>query len=135
METKNDIFTKKRTDQMEANKVEQLILDNLQWKIDGINSLQYAIEENQAINSRVRKITVQLNPVQHGLVGGMVVRTAKESELLPDDPPEDAHDSVVTDKPVQIETEKEEETDELEVLENPPDAILEKNELEKSVTL
>lgn len=120
---------------MEANKVEQLILDNLQWKIDGINSLQYAIEENQAINSRVRKITVQLNPVQHGLVGGMVVRTAKESELLPDDPPEDAHDSVVTDKPVQIETEKEEETDELEVLENPPDAILEKNELEKSVTL
>ena len=126
METRNDIFTEKREDQKEANKVEQLILDNLQWKIDGINSLQYAIEENQAINSRVRKITVQLNPVQHVLVGGSVLRVAEESELLPSDPPEDAHDSVEVDKPVQKEPEQ--ETDELEVLENPPDAILETDE-------
>jgi hypothetical protein len=92
METKNDIFTHKRKDQMEANKVEQLILDNVQWKIDGVNSLQYAIEENKAINSRVRKITVQLNPVKHALLGEMVIRTPKDASILDTEEP---HDGVV----------------------------------------
>ena len=138
METKNDIFPKKRTDQMEANKVEQLILDNLQWKIDGINSLQYAIEENRAINSRVRKITVQLNPVQHGLVGGAVLRVAEETELLPSDPVEDAHDAVVSDKPPETvttdaETVPDEQDDTFEAVDE--DDTLEPSEVEKIVKL
>ena len=138
METKNDIFPKKRTDQMEANKVEQLILDNLQWKIDGINSLQYAIEDNQAINSRVRKITVQLNPVQHGLVGGAVLRVAEETELLPSDPVEDAHDAVVSDKPPETvttdaETVPDEQDDTFEAVDE--DDTLEPSEVEKIVKL
>jgi hypothetical protein len=128
METKNDIFTKKRTDQMEANKVEQLILDNVQWKIDGVNSLQYVIEGNQSINSRVRKITVQLNPVQHAMVGGMVLRTADESELLPDAPPEDAHDIIeYVDRPEPT------ETNELEELENTD--TLEDTSVEKTMNI
>jgi hypothetical protein len=67
METTNDIFTEKKKDdvRVEANKIEQIILDAIQWKIDGVNSLQYAIEDNTVINDRVRKIRVQLNPSQH----------------------------------------------------------------------
>jgi hypothetical protein len=64
METRNDIFQNK-DGRVESNKIEQLILDGIQWKIDGVNSLQYTIEDNVVINERVRKLTVQLNPSQH----------------------------------------------------------------------
>jgi len=64
METRNDIFLNK-DDRVESNKVEQLILDTIQWKIDGVNSLQYTIEDNVVMNERVRKLKVQLNPAQH----------------------------------------------------------------------
>ncbi len=114
METKNDIFKNKTSDRIELNKLEQLILDDIQWKIDGVNSLQYAIEGNVALNSRVRKITVQLNPSQHGLTGGMVIRTAEASDLLPDAEPEDAHETIIE----HLDELPPKETDDLEVVEN-----------------
>ena len=64
METRNDIIQNK-DERVEANKLEQLILDEIQWKIDGVNSLQYTIQDNVVMNERVRKLTVQLNPAQH----------------------------------------------------------------------
>jgi hypothetical protein len=114
METKNDIFKNKTDDRVEMNKLEQLILDDIQWKIDGVNSLQYTIEENVSLNPRARKITVQLNPTHHGLTGGMIIRTAEESDLLPDAEPEDAHETIIE----HLDELPQKDSDELEVVEN-----------------
>ena len=87
MKTRNDILPNKIKDRMEGNKIEQLILDDIQWKIDGVNSLQYVIENNIAINSHVRKITVQLNPAPNSKPPSVsIVSEPVEAEPVQDEP-------------------------------------------------
>jgi DNA-directed RNA polymerase II subunit RPB2 len=61
-DTTNDIIKDKSNTRKEVHKVEQIISDTLQWKIDGVNSLQYSVIENKSIHDKVRKIIVQLSP-------------------------------------------------------------------------
>jgi DNA-directed RNA polymerase II subunit RPB2 len=72
LETPHDILHDKSNERKEVYKVEQLISDNLQWKIDGVNSLQYNILENVSLQDNVRKITIQLSPTQ--LNGGKPIK-------------------------------------------------------------
>ena len=62
METTNDIFTTKDPAFVEGFKNERLIADQLQWKIDGVNSLQYTVVENKPLNEWCHKLTVELAP-------------------------------------------------------------------------
>jgi DNA-directed RNA polymerase II subunit RPB2 len=62
MTTTNDIFITKDKAFIEEHKIEQLIADELQWKIDGVNSLQYSLVEHKTLNEWCHKITVQLAP-------------------------------------------------------------------------
>jgi hypothetical protein len=83
MDTANDVYKTKPDERTELNKNEQIILDTIQWQIDGVNSLQYVIQEVHAIRPNVRKLTVQLNPSQHHktikpLVTKPVIETKRE---------------------------------------------------------
>ena len=62
METTNDIFETKDPAFVEGFKNERLIADQLQWKIDGVNSLQYTIVEHKTLNQWCHKLTVELAP-------------------------------------------------------------------------
>jgi hypothetical protein len=62
METTNDIFATKDPAFVEGFKNERLIADQLQWKIDGVNSLQYTIVEHKTLNEWCHKLTVELAP-------------------------------------------------------------------------
>ena len=63
METTNDIFATKDPAFVEGFKNERLIADQLQWKIDGVNSLQYTVVENKTLNEWCHKLTVELAPM------------------------------------------------------------------------
>ena len=62
LETKNDIIKDDTNSRKEVHKIEQIISDDLQWKINGVNSLQYSLIENKSLGDKVRKITVHLAP-------------------------------------------------------------------------
>jgi hypothetical protein len=62
LETTNDIFENRDPAFVEGFKNERLIADQLQWKIDGVNSLQYTIVENKTMNEWCHKLTVELAP-------------------------------------------------------------------------
>ena len=62
METKNDIFLNKDSEDREKHKIEELVSDTLMWKINGLNSLQYTVVNAQTLGKNARKITVQLSP-------------------------------------------------------------------------
>ena len=104
MKTRNDILPNKIKDRMEGNKIEQLILDDIQWKIDGVNSLQYVIENNLAINSHARKITVQLNPAPNSKPPSVSIVSEPVESVEP-----------VQDEPEMVDI-PEPETDDLEIV-------------------
>ena len=62
METKNDIFLDKDSEEREKHKLEELVSDTLMWKINGLNSLQYTVVQVESLGKNARKITVQLSP-------------------------------------------------------------------------
>lgn len=62
METTNDIFKSKDPAFVEGFKNERLIADQLQWKMDGVNSLQYTVVEHKTLNEWCHKLTVELAP-------------------------------------------------------------------------
>lgn len=62
--TKNDILYDKTSEAKEKHKIEELVADTLMWKINGLNSLQYAVVENVSLGEHSRKITVQLSPYE-----------------------------------------------------------------------
>ena len=62
METKNDIFLDKDSEEREKHKLEELVSDTIMWKINGLNSLQYTIVNVESLGKNARKITVQLSP-------------------------------------------------------------------------
>ena len=93
METKNDIFLNKDSEEREKHKIEELVADTLMWKINGLNSLQYTVVGAETLSKNARKITVQLSPY---------TMVAKEKIPVVVAPPK-------------------EESEELEVLEPPPE--------------
>ena len=88
METENDILRDKSKTRREKNKHELLIADTLQWKMEGLNSLQYSIIENKPLNECVRKITVQLAPTEQ-MGGGVdlpvILEATKTTEQIDND--------------------------------------------------
>jgi len=100
METTNDIFATKDPAFVEGFKNERLIADQLQWKIDGVNSLQYTIVENKTLNEWCHKLTVELAPTAEykkkeevvepivekteeiEVIGGMDTLTLKKEKII-----------------------------------------------------
>jgi len=64
IQTKNDIVDDTAMDRKESNKHEQLLADSLQWKIEGVNSLQYSVVLSESVAPLVQKITIQLVPAE-----------------------------------------------------------------------
>jgi hypothetical protein len=62
MQTENDIIDTRDPERVETHKKELVLLDTLQWKINGLNSLHYEVESNSEINDMCRKIIVNLSP-------------------------------------------------------------------------
>jgi hypothetical protein len=62
MQTENDIIDTRDPERVETHKKELVLLDTLQWKINGLNSLHYEVESNGEINEMCRKIIVNLSP-------------------------------------------------------------------------
>ena len=60
--TVNDIFTSKSDELKEEYKIERILADQLQWKIDGVNSLQYSVVQHKSMNDWCHKLTVELSP-------------------------------------------------------------------------
>lgn len=81
METTNDIFLDKESEEREKHKLEELVSDTLMWKINGLNSLQYTVVNAISLGKNARKITVQLSP--HSME---VKAKPPEPEVVP--PPE-----------------------------------------------
>jgi DNA-directed RNA polymerase II subunit RPB2 len=63
METTNDIKEGHLTANKELFKVENLVMDAYQWKMNGVNSIQYQVLSHEKLGSpNFRKITVSLLP-------------------------------------------------------------------------
>jgi DNA-directed RNA polymerase II subunit RPB2 len=62
LKTENDILESRDDARTEVHKKELIILDTLQWKINGLNSIHYEINANTEMNKLCRKIIVELNP-------------------------------------------------------------------------
>ena len=62
METTNDIFLNKDSEDREKHKIEELVSDTLMWKINGLNSLQYTVVSTTVLGKNAVKITVQISP-------------------------------------------------------------------------
>ena len=62
LSTVNDIFTSKSDELKEKYKIERILADQLQWKIDGVNSLQYSVVEHKTLNDWCHKLTIELAP-------------------------------------------------------------------------
>jgi hypothetical protein len=80
METTNDIFKTKDPAFVEGFKNERLIADQLQWKIDGVNSLQYTVVENKTLNEWCHKLTIELAPMAEYKTREEVVEPIVEKE-------------------------------------------------------
>jgi hypothetical protein len=80
MDTTNDIFKTKDPAFVEGFKNERLIADQLQWKIDGVNSLQYTIVENKTLNEWCHKLTVELAPTAEYKTKEVVAEPIVEKE-------------------------------------------------------
>jgi DNA-directed RNA polymerase II subunit RPB2 len=96
LETVNDIIEDESKTYKEEYKIEQLIADNLQWKIDGINSLQYTIVENKNITPSARKLTVQLAPTV----------SMEESAIEPVQPVQTMQSTQLKEKKTDMESDK-----------------------------
>ena len=85
LETKNDIFEKRDPLLTEMHKVEESLSDMIEWKINGLNSLQYSIIDNKLL-SGARKIVVQLTPFEkkHITVPEPVLPHVKEEKSVLD---------------------------------------------------
>ena len=106
METKNDIFLDKDSEEREKHKLEELVSDTLMWKINGLNSLQYTVVQVESLGPNARKITVQLSPYTLQTKGRLPPPVPKEvppesDELEVLEPPEE-EESKADIKEIQI---------------------------------
>ena len=127
LKTANDIIKDKTYTRKEVYKVEQIISDTLQWKINGVNSLQYSVIDNKSIQEKIRKITVQLAPQRDPV---------KEPESVQESAPFQEPGP----NPVESVSENEPdlhggEVDNLEILGINEDATIELEEMKKTVIL
>ena len=100
IETKNDIFLDKDSEEREKHKVEELVSDTLMWRVNGLNSLQYTVVNTETLGKNAKKITVQLSPYTMPSAKGKLApkpvppkETSEELEVLELPPLEEAEKS------------------------------------------
>ena len=82
METTNDIKAHHLTGNKESFKRENLVMDALQWKINGVNSVQYRVVGHEQMGApNFRKITVSLEPLDRELTTVYAASGGGEDEV------------------------------------------------------